>query len=289
MLQEQKLIEKKAQEAKLGPVETSWVTLGGGAAANDALLSNSVDFIALGFGAYLRLWDKTNGQARAFWPLSEHPVMLNTNNPKVQTITDFTDQDRIALPAAKISLQSLVLQMATAKALGIANYDKFDKIQITAKHPDALIALVSGKSEFTAHFTMEPFNYHEHQYPGIRTILNGFDVLGGRGTYQVLATSEKFYTQNPELVKVVFAALQEVVAWIDANKEEAAKIYLAVTKEKIPLETLVGILKDPKAGFSDTPHKSTLFSDFLYEVKAIKTKPTWKDLYFPLVHDKNGD
>ena len=48
VLEQRKLIEKNAKEAGLGEVSTTWITLAGGAAANDALLSGSVDIIALG-------------------------------------------------------------------------------------------------------------------------------------------------------------------------------------------------------------------------------------------------
>lgn len=289
VLEEQGLIEKRAKEAGLGDVKVTWVTLGGGAAANEALLSGSVDFIALGVPPFVRLWDKTNGKAKGLAAFAEFPPVLNTSNPNVKTFRDFTEKDRIALPAAKVSLQSLILQIAVAKEFGIEKYDKLDHLTVTARHPDALIALTSGKSEITGHFTQEPFAYAELQHPGIRTVLDAYDVLGGKFTSQILAGTTAFYEQNPKLSAVVAAALDEAITWINANKEEAAKLYITSSKSKEPVEVLVAILNDPRAGFTSTPRKTAVFSDFLYETKAIKTKPaSWKDLFFPLAHNAGG-
>ncbi|MDR1947078.1 MAG: hypothetical protein LBQ51_07925 [Desulfovibrio sp.] len=287
--EQQKSIEKKAGEAGIRDLKVQWVTLGGGAAANDALLSGSVDLIALGVPPFIRLWEKTGGKAKALAAFADFPPVLNSNNPAVKSIRDFTDKDRIALPAVKVSLQSLILQMAAAEEFGIENYEKYDNITVTAKHPDALIALVSRKSEITAHFTQDPFAFEELKHPGIHTVLDGYDVLKGRFTSQVLAGTEDFYTKNRVLADIVALALKEAVNWIEGNKEEAAKLYIASAKSKESVADLVAIINNPRVGYSSTPLKTMVFADFLYAVKAVKTKPsTWKDLFFPVVHAEQG-
>ncbi|MDR2123984.1 MAG: ABC transporter substrate-binding protein [Desulfovibrio sp.] len=288
VLEQHKIIEKKAKEAGLGEVSTSWITLAGGAAANDALLSGSVDIIALGVPPFIRLWDKSKGQAKALAPLSEFPPSLTTNNPDVKTFKDFTEKDRIALPAAKVSLQALLLQIAVAREYGIAAYDRLDRLTVTMSHPDGLLALTSGKSEITGHFTQEPFLTAELKHPGIHKVLDGYDVLGA-ATYQLLATTTKFYEQNRKLAEIFVKALEEADAWIAADKKRAAELYVKVTKSKESPDEILGMLQNPHGGFSVTPKSTTAFSNFLYEVKAIGKKPAdWKELYFPLVYDKAG-
>ncbi|MDR2668987.1 MAG: ABC transporter substrate-binding protein [Desulfovibrio sp.] len=288
VLEQHKLIEKNAKAAGLGEVAAVWTTLAGGAAANDALLSGSVDIIALGVPPFIRLWDKSKGQAKALAPLSEFPPSLTTNNPNVKTFKDFTEKDRIALPAVKVSLQALILQIAAAKEYGLADYDRFDRLTVTMSHPDGLLALTSGKSEITGHFTQEPFLSAELKHPGVRVVLDGYDVLGA-ATYQLLAASTKFYEQNTKLAEVVVQSLEEADAWIAANPKEAAELYVKAAKSKeSPAEILV-MLQNPHAGYTTTPKKTTTFSDFLYEVKAIGKKPAdWKELYFPPTHGKPG-
>ncbi|MFC6840078.1 ABC transporter substrate-binding protein [Xanthomonas theicola] len=61
MAQAQKLIEKHGKAAGIvSAVET--VQLSGGAAANDALLSASIDAAAAGVGPLFTLWDRTRGR-----------------------------------------------------------------------------------------------------------------------------------------------------------------------------------------------------------------------------------
>jgi NitT/TauT family transport system substrate-binding protein len=288
VLEQHQILEKNAEAAGLGKLAVSWTTLAGGAAANDALLSGSVDIIALGVPPFIRLWDKSKGQAKGLVPLSEFPPSLTTNNPDVKTFGDFTEKDRIALPAVKVSLQALLLQMAAAKEYGLAGYDRFDHLTVTMSHPDGLLALTSGKSEITGHFTQEPFLSAELKHPGVRVVLDGYDVLGA-ATYQLLAASTRFYEQNTKLAEVVVQSLEEADAWIAANPQQAAELYVKAAKSKESPAEILAMLQNPHAGYTTTPKKTITFSDFLYAVKAIGKKPAdWKELYFPPVHGKTG-
>lgn len=64
VMEEQRLIEKHAKAAGLGDIDVSWATLGGGSAANDALLSGSVDYISGGVAPLIVIWAKTNGAVK---------------------------------------------------------------------------------------------------------------------------------------------------------------------------------------------------------------------------------
>ncbi|MDR3346748.1 MAG: ABC transporter substrate-binding protein [Campylobacteraceae bacterium] len=286
VLEEHKLIEKHAKATGLGDVKTEWVTFGGGATANDAILSGSVDLISGGIAPFVRLWDKTNGKVKALAVLDESPIILNTSNPKVKTVRDFTDKDRIALPAVKVSIQSLVLQIAVAKEFGIKNYDKLDHLTVAFKHPDALIAITSGKSEITGHFANEPFATIEKQNPNIHQVLNSYEVFGGKHTGNLLSTHENFYKNNPKLASAIIDALNEADEWIKGHKKEAAELYLKVTKSNESLELIEKILNNPDINYTTKPLPNiTVFSDFLFDTGAIKTKPAdWKELFFEKIY-----
>jgi NitT/TauT family transport system substrate-binding protein len=286
VLEEQKLLEKNAKAAGLGDIKVEWVTFGGGATANDGLLSGNVDIISLGSAPFIRLWDKTKGKVKALSELNQSPLILNSANPKVKTLRDLSDEDKIALPAVKVSIQSLVLQIAAAKEFGVKNYDKLDYLTVTLKHPDALVALTSGKSEITGHFATEPFSTIEQQNPNVHEILNSYDVFGGRHTMNVISTSEEFYKNNPKLSQLIIDSLNEVNLWIKNNKKEAAKLYLQASKSKEPLEVIETILNKPEISYETKPLPNiTVFSDFLFDTGAIKTKPSsWKDLFFDKIH-----
>ena len=150
------------------------------------------------------------------------------------------------------------------------------------KHPDALIALTSGKSEITAHFSSEPFSTAELEHKGVRTILDSDDILGRESTTGVISTTEKFYNDNKELIAVFVKSLSEANEWLNTHSaKEAAKLYLEVTKSSQSIELIETILsKRADVKYSVKPTNILLFSDFLHKTGVIKSKPKQEDLFF---------
>lgn len=283
IMEEKQLIEKNAKEAGFD-VKTTWVTLSSGAAMNDALLSGSIDFISGGVAPFITLWAKTKGEVKGVSALDTTPLYLNTSNPAVHSIKDFSDKDRIALPAVKVSIQAVTLQMAAAKAFGFKNYAKLDSLTVSMGHPDAMVALLSGKSEITAHFATPPFMFRELDQAGIHTVLNSYDVLGGRHTSNVLSTSQKFYDKNPQLFAAVQAAVNEAITFIQKNQREAAAIYAQTGKSGESVEEILTQLNNPQLGYRAKPLRITQYSDFMFKIGSIDHKPgSEKDLFFPPV------
>ena len=138
VVRDQHLIEKHGKEQGID-IEVDWAQLSGGSAINDALLSGSVDIAGAGVGPLLTVWDRTKGRqnVKAVASLGNFPYYLVTHNPAVKTIADFTEKDRIALPAVGVSVQSRVLQLASAKLWGDKEFAKLDKISVAVPHPDA--------------------------------------------------------------------------------------------------------------------------------------------------------
>jgi NitT/TauT family transport system substrate-binding protein len=289
IMEEQRLIEKHAKAAGLGDVKVTWATLGGGSAMNDAILSNSVDYISSGVAPLVVLWDKSKGSVKGVSALISTPNYLNTNNPAVKSIRDFSEKDRIGLPAVKVSIQAIILQMAAAREFGQDNYAKLDKLTVSMKHPDAMAALLSGKSEITGHLTSPPFMFQELDDKRVRTVLNSYDVLGGPHTFNVITTTKKFYDNNPKTYAAVYAALEEAIAYINKNKRLAAEIYQKSSKTKESLDDLIKEINQPSLTYTTTPLNTAKFSDFMFKTGTIKTRPnSWKDLFFSNVHGKQG-
>lgn len=289
IMEEQRLIEKHTRAAGLRDVKVTWATLGGGSAMNDALLSGSVEYISSGVAPLVVLWGKSNGTVKGVAALISTPNYLNTNNPAVKSIRDFTDKDRIALPAVKVSIQAIILQMAAAKEFGQDNFAKLDKLTVSMKHPDAMAALLSGKSEITGHLTSPPFMFQELDDKRVRTVLNSYDVLGGPHTFNVVTTTKAFHDKNPKTYAAVFAALEEAIAYINKNKRQAAEIYQKASKTKESLDDLIKEISQPTLSYTTTPLNVSKFSDFMFKTGTIKTRPnSWKDLFFSNVHGKQG-
>jgi NitT/TauT family transport system substrate-binding protein len=283
------LIEKHASQAGLKDIKVSWLTFGSGAMANDALLSGNVEIIAGGIGPFLRLWDKSNAKVKALAALDQSPQVLNTSRPEVKKLADFTSQDKIAMPAAKVSMQALALQMAAAKEFGEQHYEKIDHLTVSATYPDALIAITSGKSEITGHVVSEPFSTIELNHPGIHTVFSSYDILGGHHVSNLVSTSAKFYDNNRILAKAVVLALDEANQWISRHREEAAKLYLQMRNSQEPVALIHTIHENPNIVYTTVPLRITMFSDFLHRTGAVKLKAdSWKDLFFDAIHDRAG-
>jgi NitT/TauT family transport system substrate-binding protein len=290
IMEEQKLIEKYAKAEGL-EVKVGWAKFAGGNVMNDALLSDSLQFASGGVGPMTTLWARTRGNldVKSIVAINSMPLYVNTRNPDVKSVKDFTDKDRIALPAVKVSIQAVTLQMAAEKAFGPGQEHKLDALTVTMSHPDAMTALLSGASEIDAHFTSPPFQYQELRHPGLRTVLNSYEVLGGPATFNTVWTTSKFRSQNPKVYAAFVKALNDAIAQINRDKHAAAQAYLRISKDKDSLENIERMLNDPQIVFTTTPQNVMKYVDFMAKTGAIKSRPdSWKDLFFPEAHALPG-
>lgn len=281
--QDQKLIEKHGRKHGVD-IAVDWVKLSGGAATNDALLSGSVDVVGAGLGPLFTIWDRTSGRqnVRAVASLGNFPYYLVSTNPAVRSIADFSDKDRIALPAVTVSVQARILQLAASKQWGAAHYKKLDPITQTVPHPDAAAAIIAGKTELNAHFGNPPFQDQElAANPKAHVVLDSYQVLGGPSSATVLYATEKYVKDNPKTYRAFIDALGEAAQLASSNPEAAADAYLRVNKGNIDRALLVKVIKDPKVQFKVAPQNTLGLAQFLHQVGAIKNKPaSWRDYFF---------
>lgn len=281
--EDQKLIEKHGKKNGL-EIKVEWKQLSGGAAVNDALLSGAVDIAGAGVGPLLTIWDRTAGRqnVKGVASLGSFPYYLVSTNPKVKTIADFTEKDRIALPAATVSVQSRILQYAAAKQWGEKEFARLDKFTQTLPHPDAAAALIAGGTEINAHFGNPPFQEQELAgNPNAHIVLNSYDVLGGPSSATVLYATEKFRNENPKTYRAFTAALAEAAQYASTNPEGATDAFLRVTKSKIDRALVLKVFKNPEVKFSVEPQNTLGLAQFLYRVGAIKKQPaSWRDYFF---------
>ena len=290
LMEDGKLIEKHAKANGID-VTVTWSTFAGGNVMNDALLSGSLQFASGGVGPLVILWSRTRGNldVRGVAALNSMPLMLVSRNPNVQSVKDLSDKDRIGLPAVKISVQALALQMAAEQTFGPGQQNKLDPLTVTMSHPDAMQALLSGQSEVNAHFGSPPYQYQELAKPGMHVVLNNYDVMGGAVTFNVVWTTDKFRTENPRLYDAFVKALDEAQATINRDKRAAAEAYLRISRDKDTVENIARIMNDPQVVFTTTPQNVMKYADFMAKTGAIKVRPeSWKDLFFPNVHGLPG-
>jgi NitT/TauT family transport system substrate-binding protein len=286
LMEEQKLVEKHAKAAGLGDVKVTWATFRSSDVMNDALLSGSLEFASVGTPGLATIWGKTRGtpqEVKAALCYNYFPTGLNTREPGIKSLADYTEKQKIAVPAVKVSNQAIQLQMAAAKLFGQAGYTKLDSLTVSMSHPDGMTALLSGAGEIGSHFTAPPFVQKELEKTGIRKITSSVEILGGPNCFNFIAATTKYYTANPKSFGAFLAALQEATEIINKDKRAAAEAYIRIAKDKSSVDEMLKIMND--AGneyvFNVTPQGDMLMMDFMQKIGSIKVKPeSWKDLLF---------
>jgi len=281
--QDRRLIEKHAVAAGLGEVAVSYQPLATSTMINSAVLAGDAEFAGVGVPPFLTIWDKTRGNldARAVVALNEESIYLNTTNPAVTSVRDFTDRDRIALPAPKVSLQAIVLAMAAEQAFGEGHHDQLDHLVVPLGHPDGQIALLSSRTEITAHLTSSPFQYEELKDARVHRVFSSNDILGGPATFSVLYTTGRFRDANPRLVQAVAAAIAEAIKAIKADPAAAAEIYLRIDRPKMTVEQVRDLIVNPENSYSIAPHNILKYADFMAKIGLNRNRPgSWRDLFF---------
>jgi NitT/TauT family transport system substrate-binding protein len=277
---DQQLIEKHGKAAGVD-ITVEWRQISGAAAMNEALLAGALDVVTAGTPPMLNLWDRTHSRQniKGIAALGSIPSYLLTNNPRIQSLDDFTEKDRIAVPSAIVGFQPRTLQIEAAKRYGNDQYKRFDAITISLPHPDATAALLSGGSEISAHFSSAPFQYQALENPNVRKLLSSYDVLGGPGTMNVLYTTEKFHTNNPKTYRAFYQALEEAEAFVKANPDEATEIYIRQQNSRLDRACIKRI----------TPERTFVYAQKMRELGILKVEPNdWKDYFFPAVHARPG-
>jgi NitT/TauT family transport system substrate-binding protein len=154
---------------------------------------------------------------------------------------------------------------------------------------ESVTAMLSGRTEITAHFTVPPFSNRELGDPKVRAVLRSTDILGGVNTNIVTYTSKAFRDANPKIVRAYLDALGEASGSVASDPRRAAGMYLQASHDKISIDALIEILGDPALRYSLAPTGTIVFAEFMHKVGSIKAKPaSWKDLFFEEAHGLPG-
>ena len=291
VVRDQQLVEKHGKQQGVD-VQVEWASISGATAMNEALLAGALDVVSAGVPPMLTMWDRTKGKqnVKAVAALGSLPNYLLTNSPRVKTLKDLGEKDRIAVPAAGVGFQSRTLQIETAKLFGKDDFKRFDTISVSLPHPEATAALIAGGSEINTHFSSAPFYYQAlDANKAIHKVISSYDILGGPATFNVLYTTQKFHDQNPKTYKAFYAALIEAAQIVKADKAKAADIFIRVQQSKLSPELVRRIIEDPENDFTVSPHRSYVYADELHKLGVLKNKAvSWKDYFFDEAYAQPG-
>lgn len=286
-----KLVEKHLAAKGLADQKVRWTKLTGPAALTDAMLAGSLHFAAQGVPSLALLWDRTRTGVgvKGVGNICDGNLWLNTRKPDIKSLKDFTDKDRIAVPSLKVSGAAIYLQMLAEKEWGPGQHARIDHIVVAMSHPDAVAALLNPNHEVGTHFATIPFAGIETK-AGMRTITTAYEIMGGQAGTLAFTTTEKFRRENPRTYEAVAAAFDEGLAWVNADKRQAARLYIEMANErKLTEDEMYALITAPDFDWTKTPNKISATTDFMFRIGLLKTRPaSWKDLYMAEVHALPG-
>ncbi|MDR3531813.1 MAG: ABC transporter substrate-binding protein [Rhodopila sp.] len=286
------MIEERAAASGLGPIKVTLTRLASGPAGSDMILAGDADLAMGGFGPALTLWDKTRGsqKVRGVLPLCSSPMFVVSTDPRIHSLSDFTDKDRIAVSAIKVTDQAITLQMAAAKEWGWDARFRLDSLTVAMSNPDGQAALLGGLSEVRNHATIIPFSIAELESGKAHLVMTSDDVMEPGATSVVVYASARFHDPNPKLYAATAQAFEDAIDWINAHPHEAAEIYLAWEPRKEGVDWVEKMIRDPaRIRYSATPRGMQVHADFMHDVGTLKNKAeSWKDLFWENMATKDG-
>jgi NitT/TauT family transport system substrate-binding protein len=148
--------------------------------------------------------------------------------------------------------------------------------------------MLSNNPAFETSFASPPFTLLQLKNPAVRTILKSSDIVGN-ATSSVWWSSKRFHDGNPKLYQAVINATKEAQAFIDKDLRTSVEYYIKDSGAKTSVDEVVDMLKTPGMGFHVAPDGFMVYADFLNKIGRLKNKPdSWKDLFWPEIHDLKG-
>ncbi len=283
VMREAKLLEAELARAGI-KAEASWAVQDGGGQINDAMLAGALDIAGTSIPGFLTLWSKgrgTRSEVVGVSGLSTGALILNTNRPYIHALADFRPDDKIAVPSVKVSLQAVILQMASAQAFGDQEWARMDVNTVSMQHPLATSALIGGKAEIAAHFASPPFTLTEAAAPNVHAVLRSPDVAGNI-TLNMVFAAKRFTTANPRHVRAFLAAQRAANALIAGDPVEAARLFIRNSGSKVNPESILGVLRDKQTRFETAPHGFMKYVDFMQRAGTIRVVPkAWDESFVP--------
>jgi len=289
---EEKLIEKHAVRLGIPAPLVTISKLSSGPAANDALISGSVDIAMGGITVLLTLWDKTQGtmNVRGIATMVDSPIFLMTVDPRIKALKDYGEGDRIAVSAVKVTMQALFLNLSAAREWGWDARFKLDPLAVSMSHPMSIQALRTGKMEVKNYAAIVPYNYEVIAASNARQLMTSYEVLGGAHSLSAIWASETWVKANPKTYQATLAAFEEATERIATDLEAAARTYSKWEGSTLPIADLARIIGTPsEITFSVTPNRTLMVAETMHKIGLLKTKPaTWTDYFHAGLHGKNG-
>jgi NitT/TauT family transport system substrate-binding protein len=238
------------------------------------------------------IWDRTKGGigVKAIGAVASNNNRLNTRNPNIRSLKDFTEKDRIAVPSLKVAAQTILRHIAAEQVLGGGqSHTKLDHLFVALPNPEGMAAVLRDGHEVNTNFTTSPFHEIEKK-AGLITVTSAFEIMGGPTTGLTFTSSEAFHSANRLLFAAVINAFDEALVWVNSDKRRAAKLYIEMAHEKkLSEDDIAAIISSKDMEYTRVPSRFGQLIEFMYRTGYVKNKPaSWKDLFFEEAHGLPG-
>jgi NitT/TauT family transport system substrate-binding protein len=262
------VMDKLGHLAKQFPsTQLSWHELSNGDAIRDGIISNTIQFGAVGTAPFLIGWDR-GVPWKILCDCNNFDFWLVVMDPNIKSIKDLKPGDKIASPSPD-AINTMVLRSALARA-GLPN-DYLNVGVVAMPHPLAEQALLNR--QIVGHIATPPFAQDEVKRGG-HVILRTGDGFPGGITSTVVVATTPFAQQYPNFVGAYFKEYVSAVKLIQSHPDDAAKMYVEATAGKANLDDVQALLHDLSSSlFTVAPHGVMQVAAFLVKVGLIKKAP----------------
>ena len=213
------ILKNKNWLSDLSDHEVNFTVTDSGALIRSGMLTGDIQFGALAISPFLVGLDRGVDWA-VVCGLSEVDQWMMVSDPKLRTLADFGDNDKISVLSADNN-QAAFLRIAAARDLGDGH--ALDSNLVYQPQSDGMQALLSGQVE--GHFTNPPYQFLEKD-AGMRVLLSSRSLYEGSAppSFALLTALNSYGKSNPEIVEKVREGVGKAVEFLASNKEESVAI-----------------------------------------------------------------
>lgn len=272
--------EQKLLEEKLPDVEIEWKVVGSGAAINEGIASGDIDVAMMGVAPFIIGWDK-GIPYKVYSAMSCQPMGLMVNDENIQSLSDFTAEDKIAVVSYG-SIQHIILCMGAEKEFG--DMHALDSIIINMAHPEAYTTLLT-KAEVKGHVATMPYYVMEME-EGMHEVMSTDEVFIEGSTLLIGVASTDFEENYPDMYAALVEATNEARTYIEEEPEGAAEIL--AKEEGIEPEKMLEYLQMDGVSYPEETVGMIQLAEFMKRAEFIEKVPEdISDLVFDNLKDSN--
>ena len=250
-----------------GDVEVVWTEMNNGSQINEGLTAGSIDIGSMGVPVAIT-GVMAGSPYRIAAGLSAQPYSILSNQSDINSLSDITSEDQIAITNIN-SQPHILLAMAAKAELGDAH--ALDNNLTVLGNADGYASMISGA--VTCHMVISPYNFMEieSEDADIHEIEIGSDIWDPANTALVTVATNDLYEKNNDLYQAYVTALDQAMEYISSNPEEVAE--MLAEGYDASAEEILEWISDSRSSYSTELHGVMEMSDFMVEEGFIENGP----------------